>query len=236
MHSEPYLRSRGVRRALTLLMLAVPLSACGSGGGLPTPRPLVVYSGARIHTDEARMAEIDRWLTDQLQNIREDPSFWIISEAQDSAALLWEGLRLSNDTARISYQASSPDIGQIYQIYAHLHLMVKMDRQEEWLPEAPVATGFELEKAILKRTSDAWLYGRSVWSFIPDDVLDELTYATEEGYLDAYILTARPEDFAEERAEFLAANETGLDDYRDWFRATFDRPPPGLRVAAESSP
>lgn len=181
------------------------------------------------------MATIDRWLSEQLDVIREDPSFWIITRGQEEPALLWEGLKISNDTATIAFQSNSPDVQPVYQIYAHLHLMVTMDRQEEFLPEAPLATGFELEKAILKRTSDAWLYGRSVWSFIPDEVLDELTYATEEGFLDAYILTARPDDFEEERAAYLAANETGLEDYQDWFRTTFNRPPPGLRVQEEST-
>lgn len=235
MHRTPRHHFRLFRHSrLSLLLLAVPLASCASGSGLPEPRPLVVYSGARIRTDEARVTTIDKWVTEELANIREDPSFWIISVAREEPALLWEGLEISNDTARIAFESASPDVGSIYQIYAHLHLMSTMDRQAEWLPEAPEATGYELEKAILKRTSDAWLYGRSVWSFIPDEVLDELLYATEEGFLDAYILTARPEEFEDERAEWLAANETASEDYQEWFRTTFDRPPPGLRVQQAS--
>jgi len=221
-------------RRFAFAILTVPLAACASGAGLPEPRPLVVHSGARIHPDRTRMAEIDRWVTEELTNIREDPTFWIISAPQEDPSLPWEGLEISSDSARIAYQASSPDVGSIYQIYAHLHLMVALDRQAEWLPEAPEATGFLLEKAILKRASDAWLYGRSVWAFIPDPVLDELTYSTEEGYLDAYILTARPDEFKDARAQWLAANEGGFESYQDWFRETFDRPPPGLRVAQQS--
>ena len=228
-------RRSGRSRPLVLLAAtALLLAGCAAGGGLPSPRPIVVYSGARLRPEPARMTEIDRWVTEELDNIREDPSFWIISAPQEEPSLLWEGLEISNDTARIRYQGSAADVGPVYQIYAHLHLMSTMDRQGEWLPEAPAATGFALERAILKRTSDAWLYGRSVWAFTPNAVLDELVYAVEEGYLDAYILTARPDDFEEERTAWLAANENGLETYQDWFRETFDRPPPGLRTEPES--
>jgi len=116
------------------------------------------------------------------------------------------------------------------QIYGHLHLMAKMGRLEEFLPEAATATGFQLERAILERVADAWLLGRTVYDFSPYAPLDELIYAREAGYLDAFIFTARPEDFAEARAKWARENPGRSDEYRTWFLKTFNREPPGLRT------
>ncbi len=220
---------------LILAALSVTAVACGSTGGLPQPRPLIIHSGARLRPEPERMAAIDRWVTEELTNIREDPTFLIVSVPQDQPALPWQGLEINADTARVAFERTSSDVQSVYQIYAHLHLMVTMDRQAEWLPEAPDATGYQLERAILKRVSDAWLYGRATWAFVPDDIMDELTYATEEGFLDAYILTARGDDFEAERADWTAQNAGQLDEYRAWFERTFDRLPPGLREEAEEA-
>ena len=89
--------------------------------------------------------------------------------------------------------------------------------------------GYALERAILARVSDAWLYGRAVFDMPPYGPLDELLYSTEYGYLDAFILTARPEEFEGERREWLEANPAKEDEYRGWFAETFERAPPGLR-------
>jgi hypothetical protein len=106
-----------------------------------------------------------------------------------------------------------------------------MGRQDEWLPEAPDVTGFELERAILARAADAWILGRAVYNTVPYGPLDELAYAKEEGFLDAFIFTARPNDFATARTEWARANPERMDQYRDWFLETFNREPPGLRTA-----
>ena len=41
---------------------------------------------------------------------------------------------------------------------------------------------------------------------IPFGPLDELMYSNENGYLDAYVLTARPEEFKDEYEAWMAAN------------------------------
>jgi hypothetical protein len=107
--------------------------------------------------------------------------------------------------------------------------MTTMGRQEEWLPEAPEAAGYELERAILSRAADAWILGRAVYNTVPYGPLDELAYAKEAGFLDAFIFTARPSEFAPARAEWVRANPGEMERYRDWFLETFNREPPGLR-------
>ena len=61
------------------------------------------------------------------------------------------------------------------------------------------------------------------------DPLEELLYANENGYLDALILTARGDEFKEERGAWLKEDPEGLERYRSWFVDTFSREPPGLR-------
>ena len=97
------------------------------------------------------------------------------------------------------------------------------------LPEAPDAVGYELERAILKRCADAWVLGRTVFDTQPFGPMDELAYASEAGFLDPFIFTARPDEFTASRAEWVRENPTGMEDYRDWFIDTFSREPPGLR-------
>jgi hypothetical protein len=119
----------------------------------------------------------------------------------------------------------------VFHIYGHLHLMARMGRLEEWLPEAPEATGYELERAILSRTADAWILGRTVYNISPYGPLDELAYAKDGGYLDAFIFTARPSEFVADRAEWVRANPGAMERYREWFLDTFSREPPGLRTS-----
>ena len=54
-------------------------------------------------------------------------------------------------------------------------------------------------------------------------------YANENGYLDAMILTARGDEFKEERQAWLKEDPEALERYRKWFVDTFGREPPGLR-------
>ena len=193
------------------------------------PRRLVIHSGERLAPTRERMLEIDAWATEQDDSIREDPSFWIISSLQDGPGYPWETLEVNEqgDTALVVYQR--PDIRGPYLIYAHLHLMAVQGRLDRWLPEADGGTAFELERAILARVSDTWLYLRSIHDARPYDLLEELIYSNENGYLDAYILVARPDEFVDARRAWLAEDPDARDTFIAWFRKTFERDPPGAR-------
>lgn len=230
-------RRRGVKdlvRALGvsgLSVISVALAACGGGTELPTPRPLIIHSGARIQPDPERMREIDGWIQPQVQRIREDPSFLIRTVPDEERVYPWQELSISGDTAEIHLQGGVPEARVPFLVYAHLHLMQPRGPEalRRWLPDHAEATGYELERAILVRTADAWLYGRSVWDAPPYPVLDQLMYARENGYLDAMIFTARPDAFADARREWVRENPGGIEEYRRWFVETFGEEPPGLQ-------
>lgn len=210
---------------------ALSTGACASGApSIGSPRPIVVHSGVRIRPDQERMQEVNEWVLREQTNIEEDPSFWVVSEAALEEVLPWEGMRISGDSVFVQMPLGAPDARLVFQIYGHLHLMVEMGRQEEWLPEAPDATGYELERAIVARIADAWILGRSVFDTQPYTPLDELAYAKDAGFLDAYIFTARPDEFAGARTEWARANPGRVEEYREWFLETFNREPPGLRA------
>ena len=175
------------------------------------------------------MAVIDQWVREELQNIVEDPSFFIGWQPVRDPVYPWEGFRIAGDTATVNLQRSAPDARNHYEIYAHLHLMKKLDRLDEWLPDAVGLEGFQLERAILARVSDAWLYGRTIFDLAPYAPLDELIFANENGYLDAFILTARADEFRAERRTWLDENPNATQEYRAWFREIFERDPKGLR-------
>ncbi len=176
------------------------------------------------------MKEVNEWVTREQENIEMDPSFWVISQPNASDVYPWEGLRISNDSVWVQLPLAGNDASLVYNIYGHLHLMVAMGRQEEWLPEAPEAEGFDLERAILQRCADAWILGRSVFDTQPFGPMDELAYASDGGFLDAFIFTARPDEFAAARSDWVRANPEEMERYRDWFIDTFNREPPGLRT------
>lgn len=176
------------------------------------------------------MEEIDAWFRPEMDNIERDPTFLIETVDRDTPAYPWESLLIEGDTARIGVEGSkSPEARTAYMIYAHLHLMKAMGRLEEFLPGAAGAQGYELERAILARVSDVWLYGRATFDAIAYEPLEELVYANESGFLDAFMLTARGEEFGEERRRWLQEDPQALERYREWFVETFDREPPGLR-------
>jgi hypothetical protein len=184
------------------------------------------------------MREVDEWLRAEVKNIEDDPSFMIETSVSDEVAFPWEDLEIRipeevegerQDTARVSISAGGVDARWPIMIYAHLHLMSRSDRLEEWLPEAVGKTGFELERAILARTSDAWLYVRAILDAGPYEPMDELLYSTEHGYLDALILTARGDEFSEEREAWLAREPDALEEFREWYQDTFSKDPPGLK-------
>lgn len=212
-------------------LLVTGLGGCAAGASdLPDPRPLVIRSGARLYPEKPRMEEIDSWFRPQMQNIEQDPSFWIITVVRDTPAYPWESLLIQGDTANIGVEGGkSREAETAYQIYAHLHMMKTMGRLDEFLPGAPQAEGYALERAMLARVSDVWLYGRGVFDAVAYEPLEELVYSNEAGYLDAFLLTARGEEFPEERARLLQEDPESLDRYRAWFLDTFEREPPGLR-------
>jgi hypothetical protein len=214
-----------------MVLIAASVGCSTGPRGVPAPRPIIIHSGARLRVEHERMNEVNAWVTAEQANIQQDPSFWVISQPAEGDVYPWDGLRISNDTVWVSTPAASQDPQLVFQIYGHQHLMATMGRQEEWLPEAPDAVGFELERAILSRAADAWILGRAVYNTVPYGPLDELAYAKEAGYLEAFIFTARPDAFATARAEWARANPDAMDRYREWFLETFNREPPGLRPA-----
>jgi hypothetical protein len=214
------------------IVAALAAAACSGGHGpaIPDPRPIVNFAGARIHVDKDRMAAINDWVNKEQTNITNDPAFFVDVKMAADEVYPWERMRMSNDTVDVYIDPRAADSRLPLEIYGHLHLMAKMGRLEEWLPEAAGATGYELERAILSRVSDAWLLGRTVFDVPPYGPLDELIYAKESGYLDAFIFTARPDEFAEARGKWARENPGKSEEYRTWFLQTFNREPPGLRV------
>ena len=223
-----YRPNRLLRLGVSALMTF--MAACAAAApAIPRPRPIVIHSGARIRADHERMKEVNEWVTREELNITEDPSFWVITSSTLDEVFPWDGLHVSNDSVTVQLPLAGRDASLVYNIYAHLHLMVSMGRQEEWLPEAPDAVEYDLERAILQRSADAWVLGRTVFDTQPFAPMDELAYASESGFLDAFIFTARPDEFATSRSEWARANPGEIERYRDWFLETFSREPPGLR-------
>jgi hypothetical protein len=225
-------RIHAVRRDL-LVLLTLPilgLTACASGDPqLPTPRPIVIRSGDRLFVDTERMEAVDKWFRAQMENIDTDPSFWVITVPRDTPSYPWESLLLVADTAKIGVEQGADDAARVYMIYSHYHLMKEMGRIGEFLPGGDNLEGFALERAILSRVSDAWLLGRAVYQAQAFDPLEELIYSAENGYLDALILTARGDEFEEEREAWLTEDPEAQERFRAWFVDTFSREPPGLR-------
>lgn len=214
-----------------ILVSLVALGACAAGtSDIPPPRPIIIHSGARILADRDSMRVVNDWVTAEQRNIEEDPSFWVIGQPSVEETFPWEGMVVRPDSVTVRIPLGGRDGQLVYQIYGHLHLMVEMGRQEEWLPEAPDAVGYELERAIVARVADAWILGRTVFDTQPFTPLDEIAYAKHAGFLDAFIFTARPEEFAASRAEWARANPGESEAYREWFLDTFNREPPGIRT------
>lgn len=221
--------SRSHRGALGALLAMVLFTGCAASSSLPTSRGLITLSGARLPPDPDRMDAIDLWIRPELQNIEEDPTFLIVTGFNDEPVMPWEDFVIEGDTARLNLDGNLAEARAVYLVYAHLHLMHQMERLDEWLPDAVGLDGFDLERAIVARAADVWFYGRSVFGWPPYSALDELLYSSENGYLDAYLLTARAEEFAMERDAWLDESAGALEEYRTWFRDAFETNPPGLR-------
>lgn len=217
------------RAAVLLSVLA--LAACGATEvSIPSPRPLVVPSGERLRPDSARLDSINEWVDEAVTTIREDPSFWIVSTSAPRPVYPWETMEfLEEDSIRIAYEPVAGQGRVSYQIYAYLHLLERRGELSDWFAGAAGLDGYELERFIVDRTADSWLLGRSVFDTQPYAPLDELVYAQDRGYLDALLLTAREEEFAAARESFVEENPGRLEEYAEWFRATFERDPPGMR-------
>lgn len=233
MTRQPMLRKRS-RPPVSRLgagVMALTLAACGGGQpDIPAPRPIVNFQGARIRVDADSMKKINEWVNREQDDIVNDPAFLVDARMAADEVYPWQGLEFGKDTVRVRMDPRAPDTRLVFEIYGHLHLMARMGRQEEWLPEAPTATGYDLERAILARTADAWLLGRAVFDTTPYAPLDELIYAKNDGYLDAFIFTARPDEFGQARARWARENPDAAKDYEAWFQKTFNREPPGLRA------
>jgi len=210
------------------------LAACGGGAALPPPRSVIVYTGVRILPDADRMEEVDRWLSPQLEEIRRSRDFTIHVLRTDSAEYPWQSMDMGRDTVRVFVQQLAPDTETPFVVYAHYHLMAERDELERWLPDAEGAEGFELERAILERLSDVWLFGRSVFNTQPYGPLDELVYSAEYGFLDEFILAAQPERFEDLAATHREENPERWEDFRSWFQDTFERDGPGYIADPEA--
>ena len=221
---------RSAARLVAIGIVTVLAGCAAVASEIAPPRPIIIHSGARLRVEHERMMEVNEWFTREQENIVEDPTFMIETRPSTDEVYIWDELEIvEGDTVRTPVNAGAPESRFVHEIYAHLHLMVDMGRQDEWLPEAPDAVEYALERAILARVSDAWLLGRTVFDVAPYGPLDELIYANEAGFLDAFVFTARPSEFALARTEWARANPGESDRYRDWFLETFNRDPPGLR-------
>lgn len=212
--------------------------ACGTGEiQLPEPRRLVVHSGERLAPPKERMEEVDAWVREQWDSIQLDPSFMIYTNPAEGPVYPWETLELSEDgdTASVEVQGG-PGTARSYTIYAHYHLMAAQDRLDKWLPEAVGASEFELEKQILSRVADVWVYQRSIFDEPPYGLMDELAYAKENGYLEEFVLTARPGEFVEARKAWSEGEPERAEAFREWFLRVFEREPPGLRGSSPPPP
>lgn len=180
------------------------------------------------------MKVVNEWVTREQVNIEQDPSFLVVTNGVVQETFPWEGMTLGIDSGQDSVTLDVPlggrDARLVYELYGHMHLMARTGRQEEWLPEAPDAVGYDLERAIVTRIADAWILGRTVFDTQPFAPLDELAYAKDSGFLDAFIFTARPGEFAASRTQWARENPGEAERYRDWFLETFNQEPPGIRA------
>jgi len=220
--------------AAGLLLL---LTACAGAAPTLQPRTVIVFSGERIQTDGERMQEVERWLRPALEDIDQNPSFLIRVHRQEESSYLWDSTELVADTAIVHIQRAAADAETPHLIYAHLLLMAERGELGEWLPAAQERTleGLEREREILKRVSDIWLLGRSVFDTQAYGPLDELLYANERGFLTEFILGTQTDRFEEERERYTAENPDWEDELRGFFQRTFERDGPGYLRANTAS-
>lgn len=222
--------------AAALLLGLQVLAACSTAPPIPEPRTVVVHSGERIQTDGERMRDVESWLHPQLEEIERNPDFLIRVETVEPPTYPWDTMAITADTVTIGLGRAAGDANTPLLIYSHLHLMAEWGELHEWLPdveEGDELSEYELEELILRRISDVWLLGRSVFDTQPYGPLDELLYATERGLLREYILATQTERFSEERERLAEENPEWEQDLRAFFERTFERDGPGFFRAEE---
>lgn len=211
----------------TLALAAVTLTAaCGPRPlELPEPRPLIISSGARLSGDADQLKKVYEWVNAEIETIDLDPSFWVTASPTSTDVYPWETVEISEnqDTVSVQYRRSSPDLLQVYQIYAHLQLMAARGDIAEYLPAAEGLEGFALESVIMSWISDAWLLGRASFDFAPYPKMDELIYAKDAEMLDGLILVLRGYEFPEARDAWLAERPNGEEQVKTWYRQTFGK-------------
>lgn len=220
--------AHATRVAVLGAVLIAAATACAQGPLLaPDPRPIVNRQGARIALDDDRAQEIYLWVDAQIDEIQQNPSFWVISSESSSDLLPWETLDLTatGDSATVQVPATVPDVQQIYQIYAHLHIMQVRGTIAEWLPGADTLSGWDLEVAIVDRMAEAWLLGRASYSFTPYAPVDQILYASESGMLEPLLLSLRGFEFPEARDAWLESNPGGEAEFRAWYEGTLGGAP-----------
>jgi len=207
-------------RALPVFLLPL-LGSCAGQLPMPEPRSLVVYSGERIMPDRDRMAEIELWLTPELERINLDPDFLVRLSEVAEGGYPWESFEIKGDTADLRLAGGAPDGETPFLIYGYLRLMQDWEVLPEVLPEAHGLSGFEAERAIVQRVAEVWLLGRSVFDTQPFAPLDELIYATEAGYLDDFILATEEDRFGDVAEAYRSDRPGREEEFRAWFRSTF---------------
>lgn len=219
-------------------LLALHLAACAGQAPLPQPRSVIVYSGERLQTDGERMRDVERWLQPQLEIIENDPSFLIDLQPAPRPSYPWDTLELESDTlATLEIERPAMDARTPHLIYAHLHLMAVRGELHEWLPdldEDDEIGAFEMEERILKRVSDVWLLGRSVFDTHPYGPMDELLYATERGKLREFVLATQGDRFPEARARHDEEHPGWQAELQAFFQRTFEREGPGYLPAEQA--
>lgn len=222
------LRALGFRvpgRAI-LALGALGVVGCSAATPLPQPRPVVVVSGERVRADPEAMQVVDRWLRPQLDDIDRNPGYLIRLKEDRDPVYPWQKLEIIGDTVDISLQQGYEDGQTPFLLYAHFRLMAGRGQLERWLPEGVGLEGLALERVILGRIADVWLYGRAVYDTSPYAPLDEILYARENGFLDDLIFATQTTRFGAEALVYYAENPERLVAFRDWFRRTFEREPP----------
>jgi hypothetical protein len=228
--------SRPSRISLVLgLAAGLGVAGCSSATPLPQTRPVVVVSGERVRANPEAMQAVDRWLRPQLDDIDRNPTYLIRLKEDRSVVYPWDKLEIVGDTVDITLQQGFDDGQTPFLLYAHFRLMAERGGLERWLPEGVGLEGLALERAILTRIADVWLYGRSVYDTSPYGPLDEILYARENGFLDDLIFATQRERFATEGQAFYAEHPEREENFRVWFRRTFEREPPSRTASGEAN-
>ncbi len=215
-------------RQVRFLRLVFLLALAGCGGQMPAlaPRSIVVYSGERVLPESERMAEVEAWLTPELERINLDPAFLIRISPVREEVYPWDWLEIVADTADLVLTDTAIDAETPFLVYGYLRLMDAQGALNEVYPGTVGLTGYPLERAILERVAEVWLLGRSVFDTQPYGPLDELVYAREFDYLDEFIFATQAGRFPAEEEAYWTENPRREEEFRSWFRDTFESDEP----------